>query len=260
MSGKNLRHLIKSREYQERGQLHERRHLGLLEKKKDYKLRAVDYHKKEDRIKKLKEKAQMRNPDEFYMKMNSTQTEGGIHLIKKGGKKRSFEELTKIKEQDLGYLKLKGQMEKTQKEKLQASLHMLDEQVQKKVKRKHIVFTDTEEEARNFDTVKYFNTVPELMDRSFNRLTQDQLASGSVIVNKLAPGQMAAAERASARAYEELSKREERLDDIVQIEKKLTLHKKLMGKGKRTKIIKKDIFGEEIASQTVYKWKTERKR
>ena len=259
MSDRNLRHLIKAREYKERGQLSERRHLGLLEKKKDYKLRAVNYHKNEDQLKALKRKAMDKNPDEFYMAMHKTQTEDGLHVIKRG-KTRTAEELKKIKEQDLAYLKLKGQMEMKHTQKLQDSLHMLDEQVLKKAKRKHVIFTDTEEEAKNFDAAAHFNTVPELMDRTFNRLTKEQLASGKVIINKLAPGQMAAAEKQAAKSYEELDKRRERHDDIAKIQSTLQLHKNLTTKGKRTKIITKDIFGEEIKDKTVYRWKTERKR
>ena len=37
--------------------------------------RARDFHKKEDAIKKLKEKASFRNPDEYYFKMAHTSTE-----------------------------------------------------------------------------------------------------------------------------------------------------------------------------------------
>ena len=47
-------------------------HLGLLEKHKDYKLRAVDFHRKEDALQKMKEKAALKNPDEFYFNMVRT--------------------------------------------------------------------------------------------------------------------------------------------------------------------------------------------
>lgn len=43
--------------------------MGLLEKKKDYKQRAKNYHEKEDKLKLFKQKAELKNQDEFYFKM-----------------------------------------------------------------------------------------------------------------------------------------------------------------------------------------------
>jgi len=81
------RNAIPRRMYRERGQLKSRDHLGLLEKKRDYKRRAKDYHSKENVIKKLSEKARQRNPDEFYYKMvNATIKDGEHHTIAKGSK------------------------------------------------------------------------------------------------------------------------------------------------------------------------------
>lgn len=65
------------RQHRERGQLVGRQRLGLLEKHKDYVLRARDYHSKEDRIKTLRQKAATRNKDEFYFGMLRSRTEVG---------------------------------------------------------------------------------------------------------------------------------------------------------------------------------------
>ena len=49
--------------------------MGILEKHKDYVLRARDYHSKQERINRLREKAATRNKDEFYFAMNKQKTE-----------------------------------------------------------------------------------------------------------------------------------------------------------------------------------------
>ena len=71
----SLRNVVKRKTHKERAQPSFRARYGLLEKKKDYKLRAIDYHRKEDKLKKLKTAAALKNPDEFYFKMiNATTT------------------------------------------------------------------------------------------------------------------------------------------------------------------------------------------
>ena len=66
-----MKNYIPRRTYRERGQLQRRKHLGILEKKKDYTRRARDFKQKDETIKKLSEKAMQRNPDEFYHKMKN---------------------------------------------------------------------------------------------------------------------------------------------------------------------------------------------
>ena len=60
---------LPKRKYRERAQPEARAHLGALEKKKDYKARATNYHKKEDMLNQLKTKAALKNDDEFYFQM-----------------------------------------------------------------------------------------------------------------------------------------------------------------------------------------------
>lgn len=54
---------LPKRKYRERAQLQSREHLGMLEKRKDYKERAKNYHKKVDMINNLKMKADLKNED-----------------------------------------------------------------------------------------------------------------------------------------------------------------------------------------------------
>ena len=68
-----------ARPHRERSQPGFRKKLGLLEKKKDYKLRADNFKKKEKRIFDLKRKAEFKNPDEFYFGMINSRLVDGVH-------------------------------------------------------------------------------------------------------------------------------------------------------------------------------------
>ena len=66
----SLKNAFKSQHtHRERGQPRSREHLGQLEKRQDYKLRAADANEKKRALKILRQKALERNPDEFHHKM-----------------------------------------------------------------------------------------------------------------------------------------------------------------------------------------------
>ena len=77
---KNLKKYIPKRKFRERSQLERRKKTGFLEKKQDYKQRADDFHHKEKRYKKLKEEARLKNPEEFYFKMEKSKVIDGEHV------------------------------------------------------------------------------------------------------------------------------------------------------------------------------------
>jgi len=60
------------REHWERAQPSKRKKLGILPKHKDYTRRAKSYHRKQEYVRRLLEKAAFKNPDEFYFKMQSS--------------------------------------------------------------------------------------------------------------------------------------------------------------------------------------------
>jgi U3 small nucleolar RNA-associated protein 11 len=70
----SLRNSLHRRNHKERAQPAHRAKFGLLEKHKDYVMRARDYHSNQDRLTRLKQKAADRNKDEFYFRMNSEKT------------------------------------------------------------------------------------------------------------------------------------------------------------------------------------------
>ena len=94
----SLRNAAKSqqRPYKERHQPGSRAEFGLLEKKKDYKLRAKDYNDKKATLKKLKKKALNKNPDEFYFHMVNSRTEGGVHKEKNAEETLTPEQVMEI--------------------------------------------------------------------------------------------------------------------------------------------------------------------
>ncbi|KAL8400705.1 hypothetical protein RB594_000922 [Gaeumannomyces avenae] len=104
--------------HKERAQPLERQKLGLLEKHKDYSLRAKDFNKKKAYLKTLRQKAADRNEDEFYHKMLSRRGPGGA--LTRGAKGRNFtgavdgdrgnralpvDAVRILKTQDLGYVR-----------------------------------------------------------------------------------------------------------------------------------------------------------
>ena len=80
----SLRNSLHRRNHKERSQLSHRQRFGILEKHKDYVLRARDYHSKQDRIQRLRQKAANRNKDEFYFGMNSQKTQVFDHCVSYG--------------------------------------------------------------------------------------------------------------------------------------------------------------------------------
>lgn len=106
-----LRNAVQRRNHKERGQTAGRERFGLLEKKKDYLLRAKDYHGKQNKLKAMREKALFRNPDEFYFKMVNSQTKGGVH-IQKRNEELPDEMVQLMKTQDKEYIKYQRDLSK----------------------------------------------------------------------------------------------------------------------------------------------------
>jgi len=100
-----MRNSLHRRNHKERSQLSHRQRFGILEKHTDYVLRARDYHSKQDRIKRLRQKAADRNKDEFYFGMNRERTEGGMHVQDRGNVSLPVDMVKILKTQDENYVR-----------------------------------------------------------------------------------------------------------------------------------------------------------
>ncbi|KAJ1327549.1 U3 small nucleolar RNA-associated protein 11 [Microdochium nivale] len=119
----SMRNAVQRRQHRERAQPLERARYGLLEKHKDYSLRAADHKKKQRTLKNLRAKAADKNEDEFYFGMMSrggraprgpvrgaTSSKGrkwdGIVDGDRGSLKGMDVDVSRLlKTQDLGYLR-----------------------------------------------------------------------------------------------------------------------------------------------------------
>ncbi|ORX51978.1 U3 small nucleolar RNA-associated protein 11 [Hesseltinella vesiculosa] len=253
----SLRNSVQRRNHKERGQLAGREHLGLLEKKKDYLLRAKDYHSKEKRIKALREKALFRNPDEFYFKMINSKTNKGVH-IQQRNEELPDDMVQLMKSQDKNYIRLQRNISKRKMDLLENSLHFMDNgetEAPKAKRNKHIVFADSDKTAKRFDPVKHLDTAPELVNRTFNRPRMDTLKK--MVANQaseLSMEDVRDMKRARELKYRELASRKNREHGLGKAERELDTQKALRTKGARKKV------GTDSDGLAVYKWRAERKR
>lgn len=226
----SLRNSISRRAHKERAQPSERRKFGILEKHKDYVVRAQAFHKKEETIRKLKEKAAYRNPDEFYFKMVNTRMVDGVHREESGANKYTQEELMLMKTQDMGYILTKVQSEKKKIERLSSVLHTLDTLPPNK----HIYYAEDREEAK------------EIQSRS---------QSSKSLAFENVPKRI---KKKTAASYRELEARKKRVNQLEKLYSDMALQKELQKPGRKRKL-----RPEEIVSPTtkpVYKWRADRKR
>ena len=120
-----MRNAVQRRNHRERAQPTERSKWGILEKPKDYKLRAADHKHKRQKIKHLQQKASERNEDEFYFAMVNSESRGGVRVAKRGEENsggvkvlgRDVVEL--MKTQDVGYLRTVLQRTRREREKVE---------------------------------------------------------------------------------------------------------------------------------------------
>nr|POE79422.1 u3 small nucleolar rna-associated protein 11 [Quercus suber] len=126
----SMRNAVQRRNHRERAQPLERQKWGLLEKHKDYSLRAKDHNTKKRKIKQLTDKARERNEDEFYFGMLNSSSEGGRKRARREegnggpGEKLSHDALRLMKTQDAGYLRTVLQHTKAERKAVEEEVMM----------------------------------------------------------------------------------------------------------------------------------------
>ncbi|NXY84498.1 UTP11 protein, partial [Alcedo cyanopectus] len=244
------------RPHRERAQPASRKKLGLLEKKKDYRLRARDYHKKQNALRALQKKALDKNPDEFYFKMIRSELQDGVHVIKQPKDEVTPEQVKLMRTQDIKYVEMKRVAEAKKIERLKSELHLLD--AEGKSPNKHTFFLDTRREGKTqigeFDIAAHLGTVPELVGRVYNRPTIATLQK-EPLKGATDPAHLKKLAQQRKNQYDLLKQRIEREKAMFVVAQKIQTRKDLLDKTHKVKVKK-----ETTNSPAIYKFKFQRKR
>lgn len=236
-------HDIQKKQHRERAQPTERKRLGFLEKKKDYKLRAKDYHDKQNRLKTLREKGFHRNPDEYYhgMTLRKTDKQGVLIKDRETSVSLSVDQVKLLKTQDENYVKTKRMNEEKQIERLSEGIMFGS-------RANHTVFVEDQGEFDNFDVAKHFNTDKRLVDRVENRVRLEQLTEEVPVVAR-SEEQRKKIEDWKIKNMKKLQQKILRSKELAGVEQELAGQREGMKNGDKKKIGKNS-----------FKWKSQRKK
>lgn len=229
--------------HRERHQPESRKHLGILEKKKDYKLRAKHYNETRDSIKFFKKVALNKNQNEFFHHMINSKIKDGVHKEKpKPDDDLTEDQLKLMRLQDSRYINMKHQIEARKVGRLQSNLHMIDSA--NEIKNSHTFFVDDKEELKSFNLCEKLGTHKSLLDRKTNRIRLEDLPK--LQLDKLDSDVIRQMNKEKSKAYRELERRIERERDLAIVKEKLE-HRLV----KKQPTYTEDDWGEE--EQTVTK-------
>lgn len=243
---------VNQKTHLERHQPELRQKYGLLEKKKDYKVRARHHQERERVLKLLKKRAQNRNPDEFYFHMTKSKVEDGRHTEIRDEDEHTEDQIKLMQTRDLKYISMRATMERKKVDRLQSELHFLDEANQ--TTNSHIFFNNDDGQCvRNL--AEKLNTHPDLVARKTNRLRISDLEKIKLPdLDEETIRQMTSEKR---KAYRELERRKNREKELSVVQRKLEIKTHLLGSKqeppKKIKPATKD-------AAPIYKWKYERKK
>ena len=153
---------IKSVAHRERAQPAHRKHLGPLEKAKDYKQRAGRRKQRVARVKEIKRAAAMRNPDEFHVKMTKyamDPTSGKMKEKPTGNQDELLRAAIKSGKIDELFLERKSTSDKQRAQELSASIGGLD----LVARNRHTVYVDSADDVQAFSAVRHFDTTKAML-------------------------------------------------------------------------------------------------
>ncbi|CAG9791719.1 unnamed protein product [Diatraea saccharalis] len=208
--------------HKERHQPESRKHLGLLEKKKDYKKRAEDYHEKGKTLKLLRKRTLDKNPDEFYFHMINSRIKDGVHHELEKDDEFTPEQMKLMETQDIKYINMKRTIESRRINRLQSHLHMTD--IADSTPNTHIFFVDEGDE-KTFDIAKRLDTHPSLLGRKSNRPKLSDLKKISLPDVDVETVEIM--KKKKERTYKEIAKRIQREKELTLIQRKMEMKRHL---------------------------------
>lgn len=213
-------HDIAKKQHRERHQPSDRKKWGLLEKKKDYRLRAQDYHKKQAHLALLRAKANQANEDEFDYGMIRNKSKDGVLIKRRETSQALSNDAVKLlKTQDEGYIHT---LENQQRRKLERA----KENIILPSQGRRTVFVDDERQMRKWSNKdSSIDNVP---------ISED-------------------AEREKLSALKDVKARIERQKELSKLRQEVDLQRELMKKGPKVKNV-------DDQGRISYKWLPVRKR
>ena len=199
-------HDIAKKQHRERHQPSDRKKWGLLEKKKDYRQRAQDYHKKQAHLALLKSKASQFNEDEFNYGMIRNKTRDGVLTKQRDTSQALSNDAVKIlKTQDEGYIRTLENQEKRKVERAKEATFMPN-------LGNHTFFVDDERQLKKWKAPE--GTAAEQLPDNFATEKLENLR--------------------------ELKKRISRSKELGKLRQEVDLQRELMKKGSKRKHVDKD--------------------
>lgn len=235
----SLRNALPRREHHERAQPSERAKKGFLEKHKDYKQRADDFHGKQRRLKALKERAALRNPEEFYYGMIRATRD---HPMKRKDRTpKNKDQVLLAKTRDGAYLAMQAATERRKLERLRESR---PQAFATGVKRTRTFFVDEDEDVEHVDTSALVGLGSARNEKGHPLAQPDSELDRQRRVEKR--------RKRDVELIKQRQQREKVLRDLVA---QVDLEKHIMAKGAKWKVSSPE--GTKPAS---YRWRKQRKR